>query len=160
MSGVDAGRLEDFVAFSSVATGFGAFDLRGTGQAELYLSTVDDIVGEQIMSELLAAFRGVSSDAAADDATLTRGLRREVFSDAKLGPVARALVKLWYVGTWYGLPAEWREVYGENELDRPFVVSSSSYTEGLIWPAIGANPPGAKPFGYGTWASAPRVGRA
>ena len=91
---------------------------------------------------------------------MARGLRRDVFSHPKLGPVARALVKLWYVGTWYGLPTEWREAYGENELDRPFVVSSDSYTEGLIWPAIGANPPGAKPFGYGMWATAPRVGIA
>lgn len=150
-------RLEDFVAFSAVATGFAAFDLGGTGQAEVYLSTLDDIVGEEIVGDLLAAFSRVTTDPGADEAALQRGLRREVFSDARLGPVARALVKLWYVGTWYGLPADWREAYGENELDRTFVVSRSAYTEGLLWPAIGVNPPGAKPIGYGMWATPPNV---
>ena len=88
---------------------------------------------------------------------MQRGLRREIFSDPKLGPVARALVKLWYVGTWYELPADWRDAYGQNDRDRTFVVSASAYTEGLLWPAIGANPSGAKAIGYGMWAAPPLV---
>jgi hypothetical protein len=150
-------RLDDFVAFSAVATGFTAFDLAGTGHADLFLASVDDIVGEAIVDELLAAFRRVSGVPGSDEPAVHRGLRREVFSDACLGPVARSLVKLWYVGTWYGLPADWREAYGENELDRTFVVSRTAYSEGLLWPAIGATPPGAKPIGYGMWATPPTV---
>ncbi|HYO83919.1 MAG TPA: hypothetical protein VES20_21125, partial [Bryobacteraceae bacterium] len=38
-----------------------------------------------------------------------------------------------------------------------FMVSAAAYTEGLLWPAIGANPPGAKGPGYGSWALPPRV---
>ena len=148
-------RFEDFLTFSSAVTGFAAFDLRGTGQAELYLSTLDDIVGTQIVGDLLDTFNGVTRDLGEDQTAIERGLRREVFSDPRLGPVARALIKLWYVGTWYELPAEWRDSNGENERDRTFVVSPSSYTEGLIWPTIGANPPGAKPFGYAMWATPP-----
>jgi len=34
-------------------------------------------------------------------------------------------------------------------------VSPASYTEGLLWPTIGANPPGAKAPGFGTWAYPP-----
>jgi hypothetical protein len=150
-------RFEDFLTFSSVVTGFAPFDLRGTGQAELYLSTLDDIVGTQIVGDLLDAFNDVARDLGDNPVAMQRGLRRDVFSDARLGPVARALIKLWYVGTWYELPVEWRESNGENESDRTFVVSSSSYTEGLIWPAIGANPPGAKPLGYAMWATPPRA---
>jgi len=153
----DSGRLGDFLAFSSVVTGFGVFRLRGTGQVELYLATVDDIVGEEIVGQLLDTFSGVMRDAGEDQAAVQAGLRREILSDAKLGPVARALIKLWYVGTWYQLPVEWRESYGENELDRTFVVSASSYTEGLLWATIGANPAGAKAVGYGMWATPPLV---
>jgi hypothetical protein len=85
------------------------------------------------------------------------GLRRQILSDEKLGPVARALIKLWYVGTWYELPVEWRQRYREDESDRTFVPSAGSYTEGLLWPTIGANPPGAKALGYGMWAMPPLV---
>jgi hypothetical protein len=157
MTADTSSRLDDFVAFSAVATGFTAFDLAGTGHAEQFLASVDDIVGEAIMGELLAAFRRVSGEPGSDEADVRRGLRREVFSDACLGPVARSLVKLWYVGTWYGLPDEWREAYGESELDRTFVVSPTAYSEGLLWPAIGVNPPGAKALGYGMWATPPTV---
>lgn len=153
----DNGRLAEFLAFSSVVTGFGEYHLRGTGQPELYLSTAEDIVGKDIVGELLDAFTGVARDAGEDQAALAAGLRAEVLSDEKLGPVARALIKLWYVGTWYQLPADWLQRYGENAADRTFVVSPGSYVEGLLWPAIGANPPGAKAQGYGMWAQPPLV---
>ena len=149
--------VDDFLALSSVLTGFPVFDLKGTGQAEPYLSVVTDIVGAQVMGELLEAFRGVEKDPQGDETAVEGGLRKEILSDDKLGPVARHLIKLWYVGTWYELPAEWREAYGENEADRTFVVSPDAYTEGLLWPTIGANPSGAKPFGYGMWANPPRI---
>jgi hypothetical protein len=37
------------------------------------------------------------------------------------------------------------------------VVSAASYTEGLLWPTIGANPNGAKAPGYASWAQPPRI---
>ena len=149
-------RIDEFVAFSSAVTGFSDFRLRGTGQVAAYLATLDEIVGEHVVGDLLAAFGGVARDDT-DQKAVQRALRRDIFSDDRLGPVARALIKLWYTGTWYELPAEWREYYGHTGLDRTFVVSASSYTEGLLWPAIGANPAGAKPPGYGTWALPPQV---
>ena len=71
-------------------------------------------------------------------------LRRDVFSDPRLGPVARNIVKMWYVGIWYELPRAWTEAYGALRKNVTFTVSPTAYTEGLLWPAIGANPPGAK----------------
>jgi hypothetical protein len=147
----------DFLALASTLTGFSVFRLQGTGQAEAYLATVVDIVGEAVVAELLAVHRSAVDAAGGDDAALERALRRELLSDAKLGPVARNLIKLWYVGTWYELPAAWREAFGVGRRDRTFVVSPEAYTEGLLWPAVGANPSGAKPFGYGMWAKPPRI---
>ena len=155
--GTDDRLFEDFLSYSSAMTGFRIFHLRGSGQAGLYFSTLNDIVGAEVVGELLEKFRRVVRDAGEDRAALDRGLRREILSDGKLGPVTRNVIKLWYVGTWYELPREWREAYGESEKDRTFVVSPTSYTEGLLWPAIGANPSGAKPLGYGMWATAPRI---
>jgi hypothetical protein len=61
------------------------------------------------------------------------------------------------VGAWYPLPAAWRGTFGELEKDTTFVVSPAAYTEGLLWPTIGANPAGAKGPGYGTWSVPPRI---
>jgi hypothetical protein len=153
----DDGRLGDFLSFSCAVTGFRAFQLRGTGQVELYLATADEIVGAETMNQLLTASSEVLRDVGDDPAAVQAELRRRILSDDLLGPVARALIKLWYVGTWYQLPTEWLQRYGENPANRTFVVSAGSYTEGLLWPAIGANPPGAKAQGYGMWALPPVV---
>lgn len=155
MAAADA--LSDFLELSSVLTGFSTFRLQGTGQGKLYLATVTDVVGEATVRALLAAFRAIREDGGQDEAALERSMRREILSDAKLGPVARNLIKLWYVGTWYQLPPEWREAFAAGGNDRTFVVSPDAYTEGLLWPAVGANPSGAKPFGYAMWATPPRI---
>src|SRR4051794_14988416 len=104
-----ADLLENFLALSSVLTGFSVFRLKGTGQAPQYLCTATEIVGEPTVRALLSAFRRVAADAGDDQEALERGIRRDILSDGRLGPVARNLIKLWYVGTWYALPVEWRE---------------------------------------------------
>jgi hypothetical protein len=85
--------LERFMAFSAGATGFRVTDLWGTGQAEDYFETVLDEAGEALLRELLE-----------DQAT--------AFGSAKLGPLARNIIKLWYAGTWYELPPEWAAAFG------------------------------------------------
>jgi hypothetical protein len=153
----DHAEFRDFLSLSSVVTGFTAFQLQGTGQAESYFSTLIDILGETTVAALLQTFRRVRQEAGQDEAALDRLLRAEIFSDEKLGPIARNLIKLWYVGTWYQLPAVWRGTFGKQEKDTTFVVSPAAYTEGLLWPTIGANPAGAKGPGYGTWSVPPRI---
>lgn len=153
----DDARFQDFLAFSTVVTGFTKFRLVGTGQADLYFSTLVDVVGEASALELLQAFRRVRDEAGEDEAALDRLLRSEIFSHEKLGPIARNIIKLWYVGAWYQLPDEWREAFGAVEKDTTFVPSPVAYTEGLLWPTIGANPSGAKAPGYGTWSAPPRI---
>ena len=153
----DKTYLQDFLALSAIVTGFTTFRLLGTGQAESYLSTVIDVVGEDLVAELVGKFGRVRDEAEGDDDVMESLLRAHVFSDEKLGPIARNLIKLWYVGTWYQLPAAWRDTFGARTRDTTFVVSPVAYTEGLLWPAVGANPPGAKGPGYGSWADPPRI---
>ncbi len=148
--------LDNFVALSSALTGFTPFRLRGTGQAELYMNTVQDIVGAETMDALLTTWRA-GHDAAGDEGAQERALRRDILSDPKLGPVARRILKLWYVGTWYALSSDWQEAYGGSSSDRTFVVSADSYVQGLMWDAIGANPSGARPLGYAMWAVPPAI---
>jgi hypothetical protein len=153
----DHERLDGFLALSTKLTAFSAYELRGTGQADAYLATLTNVVGGTAVDELLAAFARAEEQGNGDEGAFERALRYEILSDEKLGPVARNVIKMWFVGIWYELPTAWREAYGTSPADGTFTVSAAAYTEALLWPAIGANPAGAKAPGYGSWAEPPRI---
>lgn len=73
-------ELREFVKFSATVTGFSEFDLWGTGQAEAYYGTVMAQEGPEALR------RAISSDPSAVPAD----------------PVVKSIIKLWYVGVWYG----------------------------------------------------------
>jgi hypothetical protein len=145
-----------FLALSIDLTGFTSFALQGTGLAQDYMATAVKMVGEPILNELLGAHRRIATGAPD-----TRGveIRRQIMGDEKLGPIARNIIKMWYIGIWEALPLEWVERYRPTMEDAGFMVSGAAYREGLLWLAIGANPPGAKGPGYGSWALPPRYWR-
>lgn len=150
------GRLDRFLAFSSEVTAWSVFDLHGTGLAQAYLETVEEVVGTPVLDALLSRYDCIRS-AAEVGPSVPDLLRRDLFSDPRLGPIARNIVKLWYVGIWYELPRAWTDAYGALSRNVTFTVSGAAYVEGLLWPSIGANPPGAKAPGYGSWAHPPRI---
>jgi hypothetical protein len=154
--------FEDFLRLSVDLTAFEETDLLGTGLAHHYLAKVRAACGDEVVAALLDAHRAARADAAADSGShdpvlFDRALRHRIFSDECLGPVARNVIKLWYAGTWYGLPPEWTDRYGARVAAETSTVTAASYQEGLLWPAIGANPQGAKAPGYGSWAQPPRI---
>jgi hypothetical protein len=148
-------RLKRFLAFSSEVTGFSVFDLEGTGQAQSFFNAFIGVLGMGLVDEFLRTYAGLDELGGVEEREMA--LRRSFFSDEKLGPIARNVITMWYVGLWTELPAEWIDAYGANENDQTFMVSPTAYTEALLWPAIGANPPGAKGPGYGSWARPPRL---
>lgn len=157
-----APSFEEFLNLSVDVTAFGETDLLGTGLAREYWAKVRAACGEEVVTALLDAHRAARADAAGDagshDRTLLdRALRHRIFSDDRLGPVARNVIKLWYAGMWYGLAPEWTDRYGAHAAAETSTVTAASYQEGLLWRAIGANPPGAKAPGYGAWAQPPRI---
>ena len=153
----DARNAEDFLNLSVALTGFSRFELQGTGQASLFFSTVSEILGEEMFLELLRTFHSIEARANGNATALAEGLRYGILGTEKCGPIARNIIKLWYVGTWYQLPYSWRNTFGTNERDVTYVVSPVAFTEGLLWPTLGVNPPAAKAQGYGTWAEEPSV---
>lgn len=145
-----------FIEFSAEVTAFSAFDLHGTGHAEIYRSVVTRVVGVKVLTDLLDAYdRAVADSADADAQAKARALAAEVFSDDKLGAIARNIIKLWYAGIWYQLPDDWTDTYGALANDGTFTASPQAYPEALLWRAVGSNPPGARAPGYGSWAFAP-----
>jgi hypothetical protein len=146
--------INQFVTFSAEITAFPELELWSTGLARVYLDTVTSIVGAHTLAELIDAYTPIQD---VDRESRDRKLRRAIFGHQKLGPISRNIIKLWYIGIWEQLPQAWTEAYGAIEKNVGFSASNIAYTEGLLFKAIGANPPGAKAPGYGSWALPPQI---
>lgn len=151
--------LSQFLDLSAALTGFDRASLQGTGMVQTYFGTVSSIVGESIVGRLLGAWSRVSASAAHDAAALESQMVITILGDATLGPVARNITTMWYLGQWVQLPADWRNVHGANALDSTQVISPEAFVQGLVWDAVHTHPPGAEQPGYGSWALPPRNGR-
>lgn len=143
-------RKDVFLELSQLLTGFGRVELLGTGMADAYLETLDTVLPAGLLDEILAAFARLPPGAGREAAVAS-----EILGYAKLGPVARNLILLWYCGTWTPLPDAWRAAYGASPLDVKRVVSGQAYQAGLQWTAAKAHPAGARQQGFASWAAAP-----
>lgn len=139
-------RSELFIGVSARLTGFNRVALLGTGMTAAYLRAMDAVLPAGMLDALLA-----------DERSLVDTRLGELLDDAKLGPVARNLILLWYCGTWTVLPDEWRAAYGSSPLDTNRVESADAYQAALQWVAAGAHPAGARQQGFGAWAVAPQA---
>jgi hypothetical protein len=145
--------IELFLALSVELTGFTRFALQSTGLSEDYLNAALKIVGMPIVGELLTRFQSIP---ASPPDLRSHEIQRQILGDDKFGPIARNIMKMWYIGIWEALPLPWVERYAPLTDNTGFMVSGMAYREGLLWLAIGANPPGAKGPGYGSWALPPK----
>jgi hypothetical protein len=147
-------RLDAFIAISVELTCFKSYELLGTGMAGAYLDTLDKVVGAPVADELFVAYAAVST---IEGDKRAAAMRRSILGNEKVGPIARNIIKLWYVGTWFALPTVWQERFGPADADGTFVVSPTAYIEGLLWRAAGAHPPGARAPGFGSWKHPPHI---
>lgn len=150
-TGLPAGmdRLQAFVETSSRLTGFSALELYGTGVADQYLRTLEDIVPERLLTSFMACVCALPLDG------LEQALSAQVLTCPELGPIAKSLALLWYTGAWTALPDDWHTRNGRAAQDTSHVISSASYQAGLQWKVMGAHAPGSNPLGFGSWALPP-----
>ena len=108
--------------------------------AEQYLYTLLDSVPSETVHGLFAAFVAGSETVGPHEAA------GQILGDSDLGPVARSVMKLWLLSTWYdpGKP---------NQPVR--VVSSQAYKEGLVWKFMQSHPIGYSMWKFGYWAENP-----
>src|SRR6516225_4962892 len=72
--------------------------------------------------------------------------------------LARSIVLLWYLGSWYK-PADLKTnsaTPGTRAGTPSEVVSPKTYTQGLIWQIVGAHPMGNSNLQFGYWSRDPR----
>jgi hypothetical protein len=122
--------------------------------AGAYWETLVQAVGDALAGDFLAVCAGAFAQSKTEE-ELPRHLDKRVMHHSMAGPVARNLISMWYLGQWNALPREWCDAFGAMAADCTRMVSSQAYQEGLVWPAFGAHPQGAKPTGWGSWAEPP-----
>ena len=144
-----------FVALSVILTGFDDAELWGTGMVDPYLGWLLSVVGDQFTGDLLSASQYAIDAAKGDEAKLEQLVRDNILADPTLGPIARNLIVLWYLGEWNQLPADWRDAHGASAMDQTCIISPDAYAQGLVWKAIHTHPTGAKMPGYASWSLPP-----
>lgn len=147
--------LEQFVAMSAALTGFDAAEVWATGMAGTYVGVVPSILGGDYLGRLLTRWGSIQGRAGSDEAYRDDLIASELLADETLGPIARNVVALWYLGMWHQLPAAWRAAHGAFARDVTAYVSARAYRQALVWKAAHTHPPGAKPQGFGSWALPP-----
>jgi hypothetical protein len=166
--------VQKFLQLSSVLTGFSLYELRASDCTEEFYETTQRQIGRENLEQFLSKVSAtIQADADAKsgkgdaktiggEAKLAGGEEKladidACLADAFLGPIAKNIMRMWYVGNWVAMPDEWwaansSEIFAANTT---FVVSSQAYKEGLVWKAADTHPMGSKSGGYGSWALPP-----
>jgi len=143
--------LVEFIDLSVDLTGFTAAELAATGMVKAHFEELQLTLGVS----LLAAFLKSGLNAAA------------LMESPVFGPLARNVIRMWYLGQWKRLPDEWlgkiaqtfseeaRKGFDEFGRNSDRVISSSAYRHGLAWAAIGAHAPATGSPGFASWARPP-----
>lgn len=147
--------LDQFLNLSAALTGYNKVELQEAGVAREYLDLLVRMAGDTLCFDLWAETQAIYGKHAGHPARLEREVERRILKSEKYAPLARNIILLWYNAIWYQLPPQWTARHGANALDQDQVVSAKAYPEALIWRAIGAHPPAAKPQGFGAWALPP-----
>ncbi len=144
-----------FLELSVTVTGYDAATLEGTGMVDPYLATFLQVAGDGPTGQLLERWAAIAAKTA-DPAERERFVEAQLLPDPTVGPLTSNLAVLWYLGQWNQLPPDWRQAHGARAGDQTRIVSPEAYVQGLVWPAIGTHPQGAKQPGFGSWALPPR----
>ncbi len=152
----DSSKIDFFYDLSVILTGYKLVKLYATGQGDFYFSTLNEILGNDLVTGLLNEFDlQIDRSKKPPYEPLDLLVKEEMLNNDKWGSVCRNIIKMWYMGNWYQMPESWRENYVNSTADVDKVLSSNTYIEGLVWTAMGRHPKSAKQPGYGTWAFPP-----
>jgi hypothetical protein len=136
-AGAPLSRHDEFLHLSRILTAH-ALDAH---LAELYLERMRDAAGS-LLDDLLDRFQTLVK--AGHDPLVV--VRKEILPDTALGPIAKAVLLLWYIGGIQKIPG------GDWEMQ-----SADQYYRALVWEAIGAHPPTLSNGYFGHWKYPPEM---
>lgn len=145
-----ATTLLAFVRLSKDLCGINELDLWGTGQVPDYYRITAGAVTEKRLERMFAVHAAVPFDASRVEVIRTR-----LMEDQEFSPICERIILLFLLAEWVALPDSWINLFGPPVDERVGIPSAYAFPEALLWPAVGAHPPGAKPGGYNSWSSEP-----
>lgn len=152
----EGSTLDLFVSLSSALTGYDIASMPlQMDVAQAYMDKVEKTSPDGL-KKLLAAFQECAPPGADADA-VHDAVAKQIMgsSDIELPALARRIIRLWYLSTWYTdeppVYGPWPSVYPDGE-----VFGMESYIRGLAFKAAQAHPPGYSEGRYGDWTPAPR----
>lgn len=154
-------NFNNFVGLSSILTGYPqdqiAPEIDPIGQASEYLNWMLQKADSQAFLQTLSVYQNIAAQfppldpVSPDPAQLEKMsamVQEQILSDSDMGNIARRMIRLWYLSTWY--TTEPPDPNGDGQ-----VVSMNAYTMGLAWDAAQAHPMGYSELHFGYWQSTP-----
>jgi len=144
-----AAELESFVQLSALLTGIAAEKLAPAVDPVNIKQVYFDLARKEsgdTFQQLLSIFdqnQGKPPDEIAE-IILTQ-------SGAAVGNLARTLMLVWYLGSWYAP----RDPPQYSNFPSSTVVSPDAYTQGWVWRVAQAHPMGFSPLIFGYWGQTP-----
>ena len=147
-------EIQDFADMSAALTGFQSSVLKPQldplDLAREYYTFAVSQVGQAAMTGLLNAFRAIKTQPPQQIADTL--LETSAATPSPQAQLAQSIVAMWYLGSWY-VPG----VLGGGGFAPPpvQVISSTAYTNGLVWRVMQSHPMGYSPFTFGYWSQTP-----
>jgi hypothetical protein len=143
-------NLNNFVGLSSILTGYPQDQLAPSidpiGLASEYLNWMMQHANQAAFLKTLSTYQTIAAQFPLPQQPAE--VQSQILSDAVMGPIARRIIRLWYLSTWYTSEPPDPNMDGQ-------VVSMNAYTMGLAWDAAQAHPMGYSELHFGYWAVAP-----
>jgi hypothetical protein len=161
-------NFNNFVGLSSILTGYPqdqlAPQIDPIGLASEYLNWMMQNADQAAFLKTLSTYQNIVQRVAlqfpppppfdptnltpAQIAAIAPLVEQQILSDPLMGSIARRMIRLWYLSTWYTTEPPDPTMDGQ-------VVSMNAYTMGLAWDAAQAHPMGYSELHFGYWAVAP-----
>lgn len=144
-------NFTNFVGLSTILTGYTQDQLAPAvdsfGLAQEYLKWVTKHTDPQAFQQTLTTYANIAAQFPLP-ADQVQPVQQQILADATMGPIARRIIRLWYLSTWYTTEPPDQNLDGQ-------VVSMNAYIMGLAWDAAQAHPMGYSELHFGYWAVAP-----
>jgi hypothetical protein len=149
-------NFTNFVGLSAVLTGYQTSDLAPAidpiGLASEYLGWIMQHLSsadQQTFLQMLNIFQSIATQSPPPDTQqMTQEVEQQILSNPAMASIARRIIRLWYLSTWYTTEPPDPNLDGQ-------VVSMNAYTLGLAWDAAQAHPMGYSELHFGYWAQTP-----
>lgn len=143
-------NFNNFVGLSTILTGYPqdqlAPQIDPIGLASEYLNWMMQNADQAAFLKTLSTYQTIAAQFPPADQPAQ--VQQQILSDPVMGSIARRMIRLWYLSTWYTTEPPDPNMDGQ-------VVSMNAYTMGLAWDAAQAHPMGYSELHFGYWAVAP-----